>query len=254
VRFRRVLAEFNALVTIESDDRNEIRDMRMTRGRVTALVIAMAMGPSALLAQPQTLPWPGENRPTSGGAPWPGEAPAATASSTSADVPPPMTPRPGPGPMMSPMGAPPGMGAPGMASPGMGAPGGEPPCLKEFIRLRGDTEKHGAAAKAGSERKVPREQMCKLITSLFTAESKWFKYAEANAASCGIPPQLVTQLKSGYEHMATVRKNVCAAGPAAAQAPPSLSEALGTANLPAPSTTTTKRGGAFDSLTGNVVR
>ena len=110
-------------------------------------------------------------------------------------------------------------------------------------------------AKAAGAHKASREEMCKLVTTMFEAESKWMHYAKKNATSCGMPPQLLTQMQTGHTHIATMRKNICDGGGAAgAAAPPTLSDALGTANLPQTAPTTSKRGGAFDTLTGSVVR
>ena len=73
-----------------------------------------------------------------------------------------------------------------MGPPGGGAP---PPCLAEFLRLREDVDKKGRTAKAASEHKATREEMCKHITAYAAAELKWVKFTEANTAACGIPPR-----------------------------------------------------------------
>jgi hypothetical protein len=128
-------------------------------------------------------------------------------------------------------------------------------CMNEFGRLRTETEKRGDVARQAGERKVAREEMCKHITNLFAAESKWYKYAVDHRAKCGIPPQIIQQLKVGHNQLATVRKNVCSADAPMAAAPPSLSEALGTSALPLPApSTSTRRGGALDTLTGSPIR
>jgi hypothetical protein len=180
----------------------------------------------------QTLPWPTDRPRTAAPAPWPGSgAPAAA-------------PTPAPAPAMSPMGAP-----PPQASPFGG--GGMPPCMAEFTKLREDVQKKGLAAKAAGQRKVSREEMCKQITTYSAAELKWVKYSEANVSSCGIPVQVVQQLKQVHTHTEQTKEKICAAGPSAA--PPSLSDALGTARLPTPETT--KSGsGTLDTLTGNAIQ
>jgi hypothetical protein len=190
---------------------------------VTAVVVA-----SGLQAAAQNLPWP-SNPPPAGAA----GMPAA------------MTPAP----MGMPMG-----GAP-MGSPGpMGAPsGGPPPCAIEFGKLREDVQKKGAVAKAASERKATREEMCKVVQSFSAAEAKWLKFTEAGVASCGIPAEVVTQLKQVHAHTEQAQKNICSAGPAAAaQAAPSLSDALGTNRL---QLDTKRTGGNYlDTLTGNAIQ
>jgi len=130
-----------------------------------------------------------------------------------------------------------------------------PPCVAEFSRLRGEVEKRGAAAKAINDRHGSREDLCKALTTMVAAEGKWVSYSEKSQASCGIPPDLIKELKTNHDHMLKVRKQVCDAGATAAgPAAPSLSEALGTSQLPARDNTTTKRGGTLDTLTGNPIR
>jgi hypothetical protein len=128
-----------------------------------------------------------------------------------------------------------------------------PPCMTEFSKLRDDVQKRGLAAKAAGARKAPREEMCKHITAYSAAELKWVKFTESNVTTCGIPVQVVNQLKEIHGHTEQTKEKICAAGPAAAAGPPSLSDALGTTKLPTPDTT--KSGsGTLDTLTGNAIQ
>src|SRR5262249_56780005 len=103
----------------------------------------------------------------------------------------------------------------------------------KFAALRAEVEKRGMAARTASEKHASREEMCKLVTAYGTAESKWIKYAEGNMSKCGIPKEIVTQLKTVHAKTADGQKKLCAAGPAGgAAAAPTLSDALGTATLP----------------------
>jgi hypothetical protein len=182
--------------------------------------------------QQQQQAWPGQQQPQGGGAaPWPDQHSAAAA---------PMAPL---------------MGAPGM-SPMGGGGGGAPPCFTEFTKLRTEVEKRGAAAKAASERKAPREEFCKVITSLAVAAEKWAKFTEKEAKGCGIPGDAVTQIKTESEHLGKVKTQICNAGPAVGAGPPSLSEALGTDRTPIDdgNKATAKRGGVLDSMTGAPIR
>ncbi|MBI5110753.1 MAG: hypothetical protein HZA68_02140 [Rhodovulum sp.] len=148
---------------------------------------------------------------------------------------------------------PPRAGGPG----GPAGAGGAPPCMEEFTKLQAETDKRGKAAKAGVEKKVPREEMCKLLTSFATAIGNWAKYVRQNAASCGIPANVAEQLKTGHTNISKNAKQACAAGPVGAgpgpAAPPSLSEALGTARAPVAGSTGGSRPstGTFDTLTGS---
>jgi len=146
---------------------------------------------------------------------------------------------------------PPGVGVMG---PGLGmAPAQEPPCIKDFVALRQEAEKRAAAIKAGMEKKVPREEACKLFQAFGAAEAKMIKFAEANAMSCGIPPQAIAQMKQGQVNSSKIRTQVCAVGAGPAKpAAPSLSDALGTSNAPIPEVSK-GTGGTFNTLTGNAL-
>jgi hypothetical protein len=189
--------------------------------------------------------------------PWPGNAPTAAPGSQAAMSPAPMSPAPmtAPTPMMgSPMMGTPMGGAAMGGPPGAGGGGGTPPCVAEFAKMREDVQKKGQAAKQASEHHVPREELCKLITAYGAAEQKWLKFTEQGVSACGIPPEIVTQLKQVHSRTEQAREKICAAGPgnAAAAAGPSLSEALGTSRP----TLETKRAGSnmFDTLTGNAIQ
>lgn len=128
--------------------------------------------------------------------------------------------------------------------------------MKGFMPLREDAEKRGKMIKAASERHAPPQEACKLIGGFGHAEVKMIKYVEANAAKCGIPPQIPEQLKNGHKNTETMLKRVCdaaAQGGQAGPAGPSLSEVLGS-SAALPEATATKKGGStFDTLNGNVL-
>ena len=93
------------------------------------------------------------------------------------------------------------------------------------------------------------------MTNLHTAQSKWVKYAADNAQHCGIPAEIITQLKTGLGNLGKMRTNVCNGGASAgAAAAPSLAEALGTARMPVTEEAPKKRGGTLETLTGEAIR
>jgi hypothetical protein len=132
----------------------------------------------------------------------------------------------------------------------------ENPCMGEFTRLRDDVEKSGKFAKAVNDRHGTREEFCKAFTSLHAAQARWVSYTQKNGSRCGIPPDVIKQLKLGETNLNKMRNNACNGGGPAAAPAPSLAEALGTGRLPVPENdeTTKKRGGALDTLTGGVIR
>jgi hypothetical protein len=126
----------------------------------------------------------------------------------------------------------------------------EPPCVKEFLRLRGDVEKKAAAIRTAGQHKAPPQVACKLFNTFSTAEAKMLKYATDNSVWCGIPPQAITNMKQAHAKTTEMRTKICriaAAGPPR-PAGPSLSDALG-GNVPDSSNIKTGHG-TFDTLTG----
>ena len=127
-----------------------------------------------------------------------------------------------------------------------------PPCFKDFMALRQDAEKRGLAIKAAGERKASPQEACKLFNALMASQRKMLKYVEANATWCGIPAQVLTQLKEGDKQVTQARDRICqvaSRGPTGPRAP-TLSDALGTSVTPDANTVRTGRG-TFDTLTGN---
>jgi hypothetical protein len=165
------------------------------------------------------------------------------------------------GPAAAQFGGMPGMpGSPGM-SPGMGpapgaspfsAPAQQPPeACKQLLVNRDETQKHGLALQAAGKKKAPPEELCKLFKVFLAAETKMVKGIEDNSSTCGVPPELVKQLKDQHNRASTMGKQVCEA---AAQGPrpagPSLSDALGT-TPPVPESNSAKKGvGTFETLSG----
>src|SRR5262249_41938321 len=156
---------------------------------------------------------------------------------------------------------------PGMGYPGAGGapnwnnappapPPGQPqlpPCFKEFTPIRNEAQKRADVLKVAMQKKVPREEACKLIKNFSAAEAKVVKFVTTNAQGCGIPPEAVTQMKSNHDRTVKMETQVCsaAAGPQRATGP-GLSEALGQSRAGTLDTTAPQSGG-LDTLTGNVL-
>jgi hypothetical protein len=165
----------------------------------------------------------------------------------------------GAGPASFPSGGAPPVGGFG----GGGAPAGpsmsptEAECMKGFMPLREEAEKRGKLIKAASDRHAPPDEACKLISNFGTAETKMLKYVETHMTQCGIPPQVLDQLKNGHKNSENMQQRICQVAQQAAQAPkgpagPSLSEVLGSSTA-LPEANNTKKGSTFDTLNGNVL-
>ena len=139
------------------------------------------------------------------------------------------------------------------AAPPQGG-GQAPPCFNEFLPLRQEAEKRAGLIKSATTKQLPREEVCKLFNGFIAAESKLVKFLEANYASCGIPTEAVTSMKSNHDGALKTRNRVCQAAASAPVRPagPSLSDALG-ARTPGPGSASTG-GGTWDTLSGNPIK
>jgi hypothetical protein len=129
------------------------------------------------------------------------------------------------------------------------APQQEPPCVQEFGKLRDEAGKKAVAIRAASARKAPPAEACKLFNAFSAVEEKMVKYAETNSVWCGIPPQVIMQIKQQHAKTEEIRTRVCQAA-AAPPRPvgPTLSDSLG---APITDSNNIKTGrGTFDTLTG----
>jgi hypothetical protein len=128
----------------------------------------------------------------------------------------------------------------------------EPPCMKDFTKLRGDTENRAKAIQAANSRHANPKEACGLFNAFIAAEGKMLKYAEANATWCGIPPQVIDNIKKSHAQAGALRDRVCEAAAnmeRAAPRAPTLSDAL---SQPIPDSKNIRTGpGTFDTLTGN---
>ncbi len=151
--------------------------------------------------------------------------------------------------------APFGGGGAGFAPAGPSQGGPSDDCMKGFMPLRTEAEKRGKLIKAASERHAAPDEACKLIGNFGQAEIKMIKYVETHVSQCGIPPQVIEQLKTGHKNTENMQQRVCSMAQQAQQhgpAGPSLSEVLGS-SAALPEVTANKKGSTFDTLNGNVL-
>jgi len=131
----------------------------------------------------------------------------------------------------------------------------QPPAeCQQFLAINQEMQKRGEALSVAFKKRPSPQEACSLLKSYGDVESRMAKFVQTKGTLCGIPPQVLDQIKKSQARTTTARNNACQAaarpqGPAA----PTLSEALGSIRVPDASTTRTGRGGAFDTMTGSAI-
>lgn len=190
-------------------------------------------------------PWPSSAPAASGGGAWPSSRPAQGGFGA-----PPVASGFAPAPAAGPGFGPPQGGGAAFGPPQQGGGGGQQ-CAENFVPLRKDAETRAAAIKAASERKAPREELCKVFKDYALAEAKVVKFVTDNQTTCGIPADAAKAMKANHGKTLNARNQICNAASVGAPRAPSLSDALGTSRLPDAAAATNSRGTTFDTLTGN---
>ena len=114
-------------------------------------------------------------------------------------------------------------------------------------------EKSGGLIKAASARKASREEVCPLFKNFVAKEAKMLTFLETHQKLCGVPPQIITQIKTGHAKTMKIRDVVCSAAPVGAAAP-TLSDALGGPIIADDTSAKLPGRGTFDTLTGNALQ
>ena len=150
-----------------------------------------------------------------------------------------------------------GFSAPGPGGGFSGGPAGPPSEAQRvcttFPAIREDMTKSGALIRAASERKATREEVCPLFKSFAVKEAKMLSFLETNQKLCGVPPKIITQLKTGHAKTIQIRNVVCSAAPMGTAAP-TLSDALGGPIIADDTSAKLPGRGTFDTLTGNALQ
>lgn len=147
------------------------------------------------------------------------------------------------------------------AGPSGGGFGGGAPEVPEaqkicltFPVLREDMEKTAGAIRAASERKASREEVCPLFKSIVIKEDKMLKFLITHQKLCGVPPTVITQVKTNHSQTTRIRNVVCSTAPAGPGAAPTLSDALGGPIIADDESAKKPGRGTFDTLTGNALQ
>src|SRR5712691_6607992 len=87
------------------------------------------------------------------------------------------------------------------------------PCMAEFGPLRTEAEKRAVTLKAAASKRAPPQEVCQLFVRFVEAEAKVVKFMEKNAASCGIPAQIVFASTANHRKAIETQEKLCAAEP-----------------------------------------
>jgi hypothetical protein len=132
------------------------------------------------------------------------------------------------------------------------APQEPPPACQQLLGYRDEVAKHGQALQAAGQKKAPPDELCKLFKAFVSAETKMIKGLQEHSATCGVPPEILKQVKEGHSKSSQMGKQIC---DVAAQGPrqpgPSLSDALGTTPMVPDASAVKKGSSTFDTLTGS---
>jgi hypothetical protein len=123
-----------------------------------------------------------------------------------------------------------------------------------FPALREDVEKGAAGIKAASARKASREEVCPMFKSFALKEAKMVTFLETNQKLCGVPPNVITSMKTNHAATIRIRNVVCSPAPAGPGAVPTLSDALGGPIIADDQSAKLPGRGTFDTLTGNALQ
>ena len=119
----------------------------------------------------------------------------------------------------------------------------------QFTVLNQATQLKANAVQTAMKTKADRKEICRLMTVFVGSEGSVVKFLIDNKTWCGIPDPIIAQAKAAHEKSLKFREVVCteAPGPKA----PTLSDAIKTTPVDSAANTNVKRGGTFDTLTGN---
>ena len=107
--------------------------------------------------------------------------------------------------------------------------------------------------KSAGARKASREEVCPLFKTFAAKEAKLVSFLQTNQKLCGVPPNIISQMKTNHARTLTMRDNVCSSGPSG-PAGPTLSDALGGPIIADDQSSKESGRGTFDTLTGNALQ
>jgi hypothetical protein len=121
------------------------------------------------------------------------------------------------------------------AQPGMAAPSGadQAVCTIELTQLSQDVENLRAAARAATERKAKRKEICKYLTEMAQAATRLVRFAGASGSTCGLAPGTMAQIRGEGERAIGACRQICILEPVAGRlddVPPTFATPVGLAD------------------------
>jgi hypothetical protein len=83
-------------------------------------------------------------------------------------------------------------------------------CANEYHALREEAERRGRLIREASDRHASLGESCKLLGDFRAAEVRMIKYVQLKSAECGIPPDILDQLKAGHKNTEQMQQRACA--------------------------------------------
>ena len=93
--------------------------------------------------------------------------------------------------------------------PGTPPQPGPVPVCQQLLTLRDETQKHGAALQAASQKKAKPDEICPLFDAFLAAEAKMIEGLVENSATCGVPAATISQVKSAHDKATQMGNQVC---------------------------------------------
>jgi hypothetical protein len=86
---------------------------------------------------------------------------------------------------------------------------GPPPACQQLITVRDETQKHGQVLSEAGRRKAPPYEVCNLFKVFIASETRMVNGLEENAATCGVPLEVIKQVKAQYSKARQMAERVC---------------------------------------------
>ena len=121
------------------------------------------------------------------------------------------------------------------AQPGIAAPSGadQAVCTIELTQLSRDVDNLRAAARAATERKAKRMEICRYLTGMAQAATRLIRFADTSGSACGLAPGAMAQIKGDGERAIGACRQICILEPVAGRlddVPPTFATPVGLAD------------------------